>query len=303
MAESPVYSPYQTTDYIRLSSTTKADHFRAQWRIKSGVISSRCLQSRPLWLETCGWMPMKNDTDRPDPQEAHAIQLCMGKLLHKPPLDRPQVAWPGHLQPQSHAKYKTAVIVLQCVLLRGTKRQEGGIKHWSNVIHALLPVDTGAENPADKQGGQDQTLWSLLGNSFNSYQIIPPQLPAFSLFPGRRHVSQIQWDKLVSFKKGSCPIFSLAKSSSWVIVSSCDKRTEEQIRRAEEKKKKKKMTISQTQWDLDERNMHREKSVINFNQREEKVWKENLHRSINVWLTADSRATNTFINITKRLLF
>ena len=238
MAESPVYSPYQTTDYIRLSSTTKADHFRAQWRIKSGVISSRCLQSRPLWLETCGWMPMKNDTDRPDPQEAHAIQLCMGKLLHKPPLDRPQVAWPGHLQPQSHAKYKTAVIVLQCVLLRGTKRQEGGIKHWSNVIHALLPVDTGAENPADKQGGQDQTLWSLLGNSFNSYQIIPPQLPAFSLFPGRRHVSQIQWDKLVSFKKGSCPIFSLAKSSSWVIVSSCDKRTEEQIRRAEEKKKK-----------------------------------------------------------------
>lgn len=49
--------------------------------------------------------------------------------------------------------------------------------------------------------------------------------------------------------------------------------------------------------------MRREKSVINFNQREEKVRKENLHRSVNVRLTADSRATNTFISITKRLLF
>lgn len=69
---------------------------------------------------------MKNDTDRPDPGEAHAIQPCMGKLLNKPPqLTTGTAAWPGHLQPQAHAKYNTIVIVFHCILLQGTKTQGG----------------------------------------------------------------------------------------------------------------------------------------------------------------------------------
>lgn len=39
--------PHQTTDYIRLSSTTKADYVSVPFRTKSLVISSCCLQSLP----------------------------------------------------------------------------------------------------------------------------------------------------------------------------------------------------------------------------------------------------------------
>lgn len=120
-----MYSPYQTTDYIWLSSTTKADHFWAQWRIKSGVISSRCLQSCPL----AGDLRLDADEEwhwQTGPSGGPRHSALHGKTITQPPPDWPQVAWPGHLQPQSHAKYKTAVIVLHCVLLRGTKRQEGG---------------------------------------------------------------------------------------------------------------------------------------------------------------------------------
>lgn len=53
---------------------------------------------------------MKNDTDRPGPQEAHANNTAW-ENYYTNPLTQPQVAWPGHLQPQSHAKYKTVVIV------------------------------------------------------------------------------------------------------------------------------------------------------------------------------------------------
>ncbi|KAJ4927598.1 hypothetical protein JOQ06_015323, partial [Pogonophryne albipinna] len=37
-----------------------------------------------LQPETCGWMPMKKDTDSPDPQEAHANTLH-GKAITQTP--------------------------------------------------------------------------------------------------------------------------------------------------------------------------------------------------------------------------
>lgn len=70
--EPPVF-PHQTTDYIRLASTSFQNH----------VVQKA--ESFPQgWMKTCGWM--WNDTDRPSPpREARAIQRCMGKLLNKTP--------------------------------------------------------------------------------------------------------------------------------------------------------------------------------------------------------------------------
>lgn len=90
---------------------------------------------------------------------------------------------------------------------------------------------------------------------------------------------------LCHLKKAAVP-FLASQSSSWVIVSSCDKRL---------RNKYKQKNDSQTQWDLDGgKNMHGEKNAINLKSAAQKtclVWvikgrkvraKQNLHCSINV---------------------
>lgn len=142
-------------------------------------------------------MQMKNGTERLRPT------VAWENYYPTPPQPTTGSNNSEHLQPQSHAKYKAIVVVhspfYSCV----------GKTSWCNVICSLLKLIAAQENAAD----MDQTLWSLLGNSFNSYQITPPQLPSSSSdprqFPGSAH--KIQWDKLMFFKKGSCPIFSLVK--------------------------------------------------------------------------------------------
>lgn len=188
---------------------------------------------------------------------------------------------------------------MQYIWLWRTIRQEG--KRADVMWYILSSGWYWRERIHQTSRGQDQTLWSLLGNSFNSYQIIPPQLPAFPLFPGRRHVSQIQWDKLVSFKKGSCPIFSFAKlqlSHSQPLWQ----KTEEQIRAEKwQSAKRSEMWMRKT--------CTEEGGAINLESAAQRAChvralegrevhaQQNLHHSINVWLGTDSPARSNVFHL------
>lgn len=225
MAKSPKYSPIwpqTTSDWVELQKLTTFE-----WSVEQKAQSfPLAVFSLSLWPETCGWMPMKNDTDRPDPQEAHANNAAW-ENYYTNPLDQPQVAWPGHLQPQSHAKYKTIVIVCSTFYCEEQKDKRGK-KSWCNVIHALLWLIL-VERIHQTCRGQDQTLWSLLGNSFNSYQIIPPQLPSSLCSQAGDMWARYNETKLCHLKKAAVPFLASQKlqlSHSQLLRQ----KTEEQIR-------------------------------------------------------------------------
>lgn len=200
---------------VRVTPTTCG--CRAAQKAKSFPLTVFSLSIRP---ETCVWMPVRNDSQT-GPWGSPSQQRCMGKRLHNPP-KQPQVARLGHLRPQRRAEHKTIVIVCSAFTPKNKRARRG--KSRCNVIHALQGLLL-IEKIHQTSRERDQTAWSLLGNSFNLYQIIPPQLPC-----SLHSQAGATWDgynetKLCHFKKGSCPIFSSAKLQlSHRTVSYCDKR-------------------------------------------------------------------------------